>query len=237
MPHKLIILFVLVATLAACTPEETGVDVQQALQLAEQMRRGCVAENLELMTQLADRLAPLCEARDLDHLIALAAGLGCSFLPGNETYVIDCQGMGLGEVFVDLRAELEYFDEEEAPAGPGEAASLRFHIEATGLGVQINGTLVCTPDPERGLVLGGTLATLFDDGCNVTSDLLGLTALRVVDFADNPRLLFTSGSVDIFVDDAGVGIGSGSAALVGRKALVAIQVDGVFSQGEIALGQ
>ena len=40
MPRNLITLTVLVATLAACTPVQDEVDVQQALQLAEQVRQG-----------------------------------------------------------------------------------------------------------------------------------------------------------------------------------------------------
>lgn len=237
MPRNLITLTVLVATLAACTPVQEEVDVQQAAQLAEQLRQGCVATNLDLVALLSDQLAPLCEVRDLDHLIALAVGLGCSVLPGSERQVLDCDGFLLGEEPFDLRAELEYVDEDGAPAQPGEAASMRVHIEAFGAGVEISGMLTCTPDPARGLVLGGSLATLFDDGCNVTSDLLDLTAQRVADIGGSMRLIFMAGSVHITVDQDGTDIASGSAAFVGRNALVALQVDGVFSQGEIALGQ
>ena len=237
MPRNLITLTVLVATLAACTPVQDEVDVQQALQLAEQMRQGSVATNLDLVTLLSDQLAPLCEVRDLDQLIALAAGFGCSVLPGSERQVLDCNGFLLGEQPFDLRAELEYVGEDGAPAQPGEAASLRIEIEAFGAGVEISGVLTCTPDPTRGIVLSGSLATLFNNGRNVTSDLLDLAAQRVADVGGSMRLIFTAGRVDITVDQDGVDIASGSAAFVGRNALVALQVDGVFSQGEIALGQ
>ena len=65
-----------------------------------------------------------------------------------------------------------------------------------------------------------------------------MTAQRVADIDETARLVFTSGSVDIEVHDSDdVIIASGSAALVGRTALIVLQVDGVFSQGEIALGQ
>ena len=234
MPRKFITLCLAVATLAACTPQDAGLDIDQALQLADEMRAGCVASNLDLMMGLADRAAPLCEASSLQNLVDLASSW-CTVTPGTERHILECEELQLGADVIDLHAELEYFGADgQTVVAPEDSVGLRVHVTATGLLAETTGILVCTPDPERGLVLSGHLITVFPDGCRVEADLNDLTALRIAD--GEAPLLITSGSVDISIDNWDEPVATGTAAIFGRNALVALEVDGIFSQGEIALG-
>ena len=65
-----------------------------------------------------------------------------------------------------------------------------------------------------------------------------MTGQTVADLPDLAAgVLFTSGDVDLGAETPEGQPVSGSAGLVGRTALVVLDVDGVISQGEIALGE
>jgi hypothetical protein len=81
-------------------------------------------------------------------------------------------------------------------------------------------------------VLTGTVTTTSADGCTVVSDFGDVTAMRVSD-PEGEQLVYTSGSVEIEITDARNA--HGSAALVGRRALVALDVAGTVVHGEVPL--
>lgn len=233
MPHKRLLILLLLG-LAACSPEN-AVDTGQALLIAQEMREGCVADNLGLMLGLVEYLSPLSTVRDMDDLVDRTSVTGCTLIPG-ELILLECRGVVISDDVIDLHAELDYIAADGFPTSdPSQAVSLRITIDALGAGSHTEGMLVCTPDPALGLVLEGGISTYFDGGCLVTTELDGVTAQFIADLPGGGSLVFTSGSADLGVDDDGVPLASGTAALVGRSALVALEVSGVYSQGEIDL--
>ncbi len=93
-------------------------------------------------------------------------------------------------------------------------------------------------DPELGVSVTGTLRTESPDG-TVVEGTLERVFLRAV--ADLPGggagALFTSGNVDLLAYAGEDLVASGTAALFGRRALVALSVNGAFTEGELALGR
>jgi hypothetical protein len=235
MQRKPITLALILITATACTPQSGGAGLTQALEFADEMRQGCVAANLDVMLALADRFAPLCEARDLDELVALATDEFSSITLGDDQHHLECEGLPIGNDIVDLTAELEYLGANgEIGVAPEESVALRVRIAAVGLVTETFGEITCRPDPAEGLVLNGSIATTFLGGCRVSVDLIEVTAMRL---ADGPTgLVVTAGSIDITVDEEGVVVATGSAAIAGRTALIALEVDGFYSQGEILIG-
>jgi len=199
--------------------------------LAQQMREGCVGSNLTLLLGLADYLAPLSEVTDLMDLVAQAGRPGCSLVPGTPHQLV-CEIEIDGEPMI-LAADIYYLGADGLPVNdPVDASSLWVILEAAGPRTLVEGQLFFTPDPARGLVLSGELSTVEVDGCAVLAAFEEVTARRVADLAGGGTLTFTSGRAEISVQDPDA---RGSAALVGRRAVVALEIDGTTSHGEIDL--
>ncbi|MHC4958759.1 MAG: hypothetical protein ACYTGN_10325 [Planctomycetota bacterium] len=199
--------------------------------LAEEMREGCVAANLSHMLGIAERLAPLCEVRSVEELVA-RAGPDCQLhlaVPFN----MDCGDVLVADERMFVHASLLYVAANgELVGNPGDAAHMKLQFEAVGDDFTTEGLVECRSDPSAGLVLTGTVTTRFANGCEVVSDFGDVTAQRLAD-QDGEHLVYTSGSVDIEVTDA---TGAhGSAALIGRRAVVALDVSGTVTHGEVLL--
>jgi len=231
---------VMFTVLAACGGGNAGsaIDEFAALQLANETREGCVASNLDIMLGLVDRLAPLAEATDLDGLAAAAANSGCTLSTSGITHFILCRDIDVRGEIVTMAATLELLGADGFPvATPAEAASVHIIIETDGTESQSEGEFFCRVDLDEGIIIDGWLDTLFADGCQVETSLDGLIARIVADFPGiDSGIRFIGGSADLRVMDSfGEEFASGTAALVGRAALVALEVAGFFSHGEINL--
>ena len=99
-------------------------------------------------------------------------------------------------------------------------ATLRF-AEDEELGVSVTGRIVAeTPD---GILIEGTLERVF---VRTVADLPGGGA----------GALFTSGNVDLLAYANGDVVATGTAALIGRRAVVALRVNGARTEAELVLG-
>jgi hypothetical protein len=100
-------------------------------------------------------------------------------------------------------------------------------------------TLRLEPDPDLGLGITGTIVTESPDGTLVEGTLERVFVRAVADLPDvGNGALFTSGNVDLSVR-AGDGalLATGTAALIGRRAVVSLTVDGTSTESEQPLGQ
>ena len=225
-----LLLFAAVAV-PTCSGGGEALAAADPLLLAQEMREGCVGSNLTLLLGLADHLAPLSEVADLADLAARGTGPGCSLSPGTPSRLV-CEIEIDGEPLV-LSADLYYLGADGLPVGDlADATSLWVILEAAGPRTLLEGQLFCTPDPVRGLVLRGELSTVDAEGCAVLATFEEVTARRVADLPGGGTLVFTSGRAGIEVSYPAA---RGTAALIGRRALVALQIDGTTSQGEIDL--
>jgi len=193
---------------------------------AEAMREGCVGSALDLLQELADRLAPLAEAGDDEALLALAGVCGVELRLGaleGGAHVLDFQADDLRGGAVTVRAEI-------APR-PGGASVF---ATADGPRVRAEAFLELDRDPDGGVRARGTLQGTYD-GCDVDAAFEDLWARTVADLPERPLgVLIVEGSIDLDVFGAGAPV-SGTAAFTGRDAFVLLTVDGVASLGPVQL--
>jgi len=110
-------------------------------------------------------------------------------------------------------------------------------IEALG-SCRTEGSLRLERDPDLGLSVSGTLRTEAPDGTVVEGTLDRVFVREVADLPGvGTGAIFTSGNVDLGVRAGEDLLATGTAALIGRRALVGLTVDGAFTEGEIVLGQ
>lgn len=202
-----------------------------AFQLAQEMRDGCVGANLTLMLGMADYFAPVCEARDLVDLELMLNRPGCTWTSG-LFHNVTCSAMDIGGETFSMSADLVFLDADGMPVeDPGQAESLTVRFDMFGSGIWSEGDLVCRSDPELGLVLSGSVSSWTPDGCQVVTSFTDVTA-RQVALADGVSLLFSSGSAELETQEP---YATGTAALIGRKAVLALEVGGAVWLGEVLL--
>lgn len=213
--------------LAACSGS-TAPDLLAARLTADEVREGCVASTLDVMQGVLDLFAPAAAVNDPDALAVLVQEAGCTLIvdAAGTTYTVSCPGVNVRGEPVALMASVTL-----------EESGLAVTVETEGGLYTTEADFELTVDPERGVVVDGFLRSEAPDGCVVQATLDNV-AVRTI--ADLPGVgfgaLFTSGSVELSVDHPGLDRMTGTAALAGRSALVALEVGGIFSQGEIALG-
>jgi len=230
----------LALALTACSDGGTPLSKSRELLLqASELREGCVALSLDLLLRTIDRTAPMAEALRTDHFAGLAGGGDCdlTIAAGKGTehemlcYWPDSDG---GAVTLDLR--LTYLDEFGAPVPePVAGGSLRVDFDARGSVVEALGELSIQADPGRGLVIRGSIECLVGGTCLVTGQLDEIVTALVADAPLDTGVLIHTGNLDLEIDRGNDDLHYGSAALVGRTALVAIAVNGYYSQGVIDL--
>lgn len=227
---------IVLAFLAGCQDGGGGVDTLQAAMVAAEVREGCVAECLDLFQDLADRLAPLAYVTGSGDLAAAAAAAGCGYAPEGPGHRLFCGGVQVRGGLVDLDLRLVYESLGVEVPDPGLADGLVVDVLAVGPFATTTGRLEFARDPVAGLVVKGTLAATRADGRTVTAGVGRVEGQLVADLPGLATgLVFTAGSVDVDVRAGDAPLASGTAALVGRVAVVALEVRGVHSQGEIAL--
>lgn len=204
--------------LFACTQSgTTSIDTVQAVQIAQEMREGCVGASLDLLQNLADRLAPLAYASSPEELQALAAQAGCTVTPGVLTDYLLCEG--------DPTLEIQLSRLDGVLIAEITADTTDSHTEG-----------VLEIDPAAGVAMAGDLVTEYANGCTVLAFVDRVQGQLVADLpGTGTGLIFTGGSVALHVLEAGDPFASGTAALVGRRALVILEIAGIFAQGEIDL--
>lgn len=120
---------------------------------------------------------------------------------------------------------------------PADADRVVVTLDSMGTTQSTEARFVLFVDPERGLVIDGSLSTEALDGCEIEGTLDNVTARTVADLPGlGTGVLFTSGNVDLGLRLPDRSFVTGTAALFGRNALVSLEVGGTFSQGEVALG-
>ncbi|MHC4973694.1 MAG: hypothetical protein ACYTG3_15320 [Planctomycetota bacterium] len=214
--------------LAACAGGSTP-DLTAARLTADEVREGCVASTLDVMQGVLDLFAPAAAVNDPDALAVLVQEAGCTLIMDavGTTYTVSCPGVSVRGEPVALMASVTV----------AEDGRLVVTVQTEGGLYTTEADLELRVDPERGVVVDGSLRSEAPDGC-VVRGTLDNVAVRTI--ADLPGVgfgaLFTSGSVELDVIWPGLDPMTGTAALAGRSALVALEVDGIFSQGEITLG-
>ncbi|MHC4931050.1 MAG: hypothetical protein ACYTGV_02525 [Planctomycetota bacterium] len=241
MPRNLVFLTIFLSvllSLPACT-ESAALNAVEAKQLAQEIQEGTVVSNLQLLLTFADRLAPIAQARNFDEVLQFASLAGCTLTSPDgpaASYSLLCHDVYTGAEVIALYALIQFRADGTPVEDPSQADTLWIYVESHGDFSLSEGWMECRPDPELGLVIDGTLTTRFDDETTVETSFGGLTAQLV---ADLPGLawgvVFTSGNVDLSVHTPGGPTAQGSAALVGRRAAIAVAVDGVFHHAEIDL--
>ncbi|MHC4340260.1 MAG: hypothetical protein ACYSX0_08620 [Planctomycetota bacterium] len=241
MPRKLVFLTILLSVLLslnACT-ESAALSTVEARQLAQEIQEGTVASNLQLLLTLTDRLAPIAQARNFDEILQFASLAGCTITSPDgpaASYSLLCHDVYTGAEVIALYALVQFRADGMPVEDPSQADTLWIYVESQGEFSLSEGWMECRPDPELGLVIDGMLTTRFDDETMAETSFMGLTAQLV---ADLPGLawgvLFTSGSVELAVHAPHGPSAHGTAALVGRRAAIAVSVGGVFHHAEIDL--
>ena len=165
----------------------------------------------------------------VDGLAVLAQEAGCTLIldAAGNTHTVSCQGVMVRGESVALMASVTFL------AG----GRLVVFVQTDGGFLATEADLELRVDPERGIVVDGFLRSESPDGCVVEGTLENV-AVRTI--ADLPGVgfgaLFTSGSVELDITQPGLDRMTGTAALAGRSALVALELGGIFWQGELSLG-
>jgi len=110
-------------------------------------------------------------------------------------------------------------------------------VEALGL-CRTEATLRLAEDPDLGVSVTGTIVTESPDGTTVEGTLERVFFRTVADLpGGGAGALFTSGNVDLRAYAGEDVVATGTAALIGRRALVTLSVNGAHTEAELALGQ
>lgn len=229
----------LLAFLPACGGGGGGpAVVVDPLRTTEEMRESCVAMTLDLVQRALDLAGPAVGLGRVDQLANLAAEAGCGLVALDATtYLLVCENVFVRGDVVSIRLDLTYTRNGVPVVSPADSDAMFLRIDIAGADVAVTGALTLVDDPDLGLTFEGALTSSSFGGCRVEAALDTVTAFPVADLPAVPRgVVFTSGRIDLDVwtpDDVAL---TGSAALVGRSAHVNLGLDGVFSQGQVALG-
>jgi len=229
---RVLLLLVGACALPACGAVAAKEAIEEISQeQAADLRDGCVSDALALVTAMADRLAPLARARDIEALTLTAERLGCNLEGTTDGYRLLCPAVELRGATLAMELHLVYgegvYGEEETEL------SVRGEDGAR----QVLGMLTLRDDPERGLVLRGALEATAPDGCRAVAEfdeIIGLEAIELP--GDTSRMYFREGAIDLAVYAANaVRLALGSAAMTGRDAFVVLNFPSFSVLGDVAL--
>jgi hypothetical protein len=168
---------------------------------------------------------------------------------GGSAPLLTAEELREGSVGATLDALLGAIDLVAADAAGGDASvrgePVRILVHAAPDGSvtvetigarRTEASLRLASDPEKGLAVTGTITTESPDG-TVVEGTLDRVFVRTV--ADLPGVgtgaIFTSGNVDFSVRDGEDVVATGTAALIGRRALVSLDISGTRTEGELHL--
>ena len=224
---RVILLLVGICVFPACgavAAKEVLEEISQ--QQAEELRDGCVADALALVTAMADRLAPLARARDAEDLALTADRLGCTLEGTTDGYRLLCPTLEIRGATMALELNLVYGEQDTALYVRGEDGART-----------VEGVITLRDEPARGLVLGGMLEATSPDGCRAVAEfdeIVGLEALE--SNGDSSRMFFREGAIDLAVyAENSDRIARGSAAISGRDAFVVLNFARFAILGDVAL--
>ena len=106
---------------------------------------------------------------------------------------------------------------------------------ARGDDLEATGELVLRPEADHGLEIRGEFECLLGGTCLVKCEVNEIVGALVADAPTGTIVLIHTGNLGLEIDRGHGDWRYGSAAMVGRTAIVAIAVNGYFSQGEIDL--
>ncbi len=236
MLRRLACLATLSISLVACGPSHSlTVTPSDSLLLAQQAQQGCLGTTLEIFLALADRLAPLAQARDLPSLEARALDAGCVFTPGSPALLF-CPALPVrGESFA-LLVTVEYLSAGFPVADPSLADGLRLAVQGEGAPLQCEGQVEIVRDPERGIVVDGSISVVTADGCTLLATAQNVAGRLIADLpGGDAGFVFSEGEIDVDLDGFGGAEIRATAALIGRQALLAITVNGKTHTATLSL--
>jgi len=217
--------------LAACTGGGGAPTLRADGLSAEEVRDGCVAGTLDVLQLAADRLG------------AVAGGAldapDCALLvdAGGGEFLLACPDAEVRGAPADFIARVVFLRDGLPLTDPAGADAVRLTVESRSDAYVTDARLDLRQDADRGLLVDGVVTTQSLDGCTLEGTLGNVTARPVADLpGGRTGVLFTSGNVDFDVRLPDRTFVTGTAALVGRSALVSLEVGGVFTQGAIMLG-
>jgi len=215
----------------------------QSVMAADYLRQSNVQLTLQMLYEVADRVAPLAEAQDLAQAGAIATSMQTTLLPAGFTetehrMILDPVWNGADPDRLDLW--LQYVDASGAPVrepAPGGALWIRF--EGTGGAVTWGaGMLRVEYDPDRGLVIQGDLGAEFPNGSGASVTVEEFVGRQVGDLdARGAGTLALSGTAALWVHSPISGEVRGRAAFSGRTALVYLRIGSVVGDGELTFSR
>jgi hypothetical protein len=214
--------------LAACGPKfRTEITPADDAQIALELRETFVASSLDLLRIGLDLAAPTAGDFNTAALEDISNELGCSLEELEDGSLrLACEALPVrGEetrLVVTLSARAE---------GVGVI------IESESGEMSLEADLHLASHPTRGLTVEGVLFADTFDGAALSASLAEITLRNVADLPGLPRgVIFTSGNVDFSVRMPSGGMATGTAGLVGRRAVIALELGGSVTRGEIELG-
>ena len=230
----------LVVTLALATAGCSGSTADPAALLqAESLRDGCVAQTLDLILTSVEELAPFAEVTARDELRALAEQLGYVLeedVNATHDYKIEGRWRDRTAVEFEVTAWLSFLTRNIPITNPGYADELFIRLELRYGDDVSYSEFIVRPDPARGLVVDGAMALRLPDNCRVDAIFPEFVARQVADLSgDGSRVVIQTGTVDLAIEQFPGGSQSARAAVVGRNALVALDVAGFSMRGDLDL--
>jgi len=223
--------------LAACSGAGSGLDRTAALQTIGQLSDENVAPALDLIQTALDLAAPAVYATSEEELAAIAEATGCQLSgPFEGTYDLLCGPREMRGETTTLLIHVTFLMDGFPVADPALADALLLRIEGESGRILTEGQLHLVPDPDKGLVIDGDLSASAFDGVGLLASFNDVTARTVADLPGlATAVLFTSGSIDLDLTTPAGQPARGTAGLVGRNAVVALDLAGFSARRDLEL--
>jgi len=212
-------------------------DRASALQAIGQLSDENVAPALDLIQTALDLAAPTVYATSEGELAAIADAAGCALSgPFEGTYDFLCGPREMRGESTTLLIHVTFLMDGFPVEDPALADAILLRIEGESGRILTEGLLHLVPDPDRGLVIDGDLSASAFDGADLSASFENVTARTVADLPGMATgVLFTSGSIDFDLRTPDGDPARGTAGLVGRSAVLALDLAGFTAQRDLDL--
>ncbi len=239
--RSFVVLFVACALRALAGCAGGGADtaaVEAANLAADDVREDCVTRTLSVLQIAADLCAALPDLRDADALEAHAAREGCRVEgpDADGVYTLICTTRLVDNETLGLRLLVRYVRDGLASVASNDVERVEVTVNAGTNFMTCNGRLDFVSDADRGTLIEGVLDSQYFTGC--TLHLIGedIAANMVADLPSGRNgAVFAAGHLDLALTFETRADVTGSAALIGRRAVIALHMDGVATTGEVVL--